>query len=203
MCLQSHHQLPANSYGERSQQRMSFIGNLTFRYWKHLMKHLKVTNTKQLALYSSPLDVANLIGQTFASVSSSDSHSPVFQVTKNRLERTNINFRGRQPLPYNCDFDMFELKRALSSAHNTSPGPDGISYELLRYLTDDSLVSLLYLFKRIWREQVYPTQWQEAIVIPIVKPGKDPQTPLSYRPIALTSCLCKALERMVNARLVF
>ncbi|GFU46479.1 probable RNA-directed DNA polymerase from transposon X-element [Trichonephila clavipes] len=155
------------------------------------------------ALYSSPLDVANLIGKTFASVSSSDSYSPAFQVTKNRLERTPINFRCRQPLPYNCDFDMFELKRALSSAHNTSPGPDGISYVLLRHLSEGSLVSLLYLFNRIWREQVYPTPWQEAIVIPILRPGKDPKNPLSYRPIALTSCLCKTLERMVNARLVY
>ncbi|GFX75685.1 putative RNA-directed DNA polymerase from transposon X-element [Trichonephila clavipes] len=84
------------------------------------------------ALYSSPFDVANLIGQTFASVFSSDSYSPAFQATKNHLDRTRINFRCRQPLPYNCDFDMWELKRALSSAHNTSSGPDGISYELLR-----------------------------------------------------------------------
>ncbi|GFU61293.1 putative RNA-directed DNA polymerase from transposon X-element [Trichonephila clavipes] len=101
------------------------------------------------AIYSSPVDVANLIGQTFASVSSSDSYSPAFQATKNRLERTPINFRCRQPLPYNCDFDMCELKRALSSAHNTSPGSDGISYELLRHLNEDSLISLLYLFNRI------------------------------------------------------
>ncbi|GFU90542.1 uncharacterized protein TNCV_2574751 [Trichonephila clavipes] len=102
---------------------------------------------------------------------------------------------------------MFELKRVLSSAHNNSPGPDGISYELLRHLirhlNEDSLVSLLYLFNRIWREQVYPTAWQEAIMIPILKPGKDPGNPLSYRPIAFTSCLCKTLERMVNARLVY
>ncbi|GFV94876.1 RNase H domain-containing protein [Trichonephila clavipes] len=94
------------------------------------------------ALYSSPLDVANLIGKTFASVSSSDSYSPAFQATKNRLERTPINFRCRQPFPYNCDFDMFALKRALSSVHNTSPGPDGISYVLLRHLSEDSLASL-------------------------------------------------------------
>ncbi|GFU90552.1 hypothetical protein TNCV_2574851 [Trichonephila clavipes] len=33
------------------------------------------------------------------------------------------------------------------------------------------LVSLLYLFNRIWREQVYPNQWQEAIVIPILNPS--------------------------------
>ncbi|GFY21427.1 putative RNA-directed DNA polymerase from transposon X-element [Trichonephila clavipes] len=125
------------------------------------------------------------------------------QATKDRLEWTPINFRCRQPLPYNCDFDMFELKRALSSAHNTSPGPDEISYELLRHLNEDSLVGLLYLFNRIWREQVYPTPWQEAIMIPILKPGKDPKNPPRYRPIALTSCLCKTIERMVNARLVY
>ncbi|GFX25491.1 probable RNA-directed DNA polymerase from transposon X-element [Trichonephila clavipes] len=83
------------------------------------------------------------------------------------------------------------------------PGPDGISCELLRHLNEDSLVSLLYLFNRIWREQLYPTEWQEAIVIPILKPGKDPKNPLSFRPIALMSCLCKTLERMVNARLVY
>ncbi|GFU46474.1 putative RNA-directed DNA polymerase from transposon X-element [Trichonephila clavipes] len=34
------------------------------------------------ALFSSPLDVASLIGKTFASVSSSDSYSPAFQATK-------------------------------------------------------------------------------------------------------------------------
>ncbi|GFX96313.1 reverse transcriptase domain-containing protein [Trichonephila clavipes] len=109
MCLQSHRQLPVNSYGERSKQRMAFIG----------IFNIPILETST-ALYSSPLDVANLIGKTFASVSSSDSYSPAFQATKNRLERTPINFRCRQPLPYNCDFDMFELKRALSSAHNTS-----------------------------------------------------------------------------------
>ncbi|GFV93044.1 probable RNA-directed DNA polymerase from transposon X-element [Trichonephila clavipes] len=42
--------------------------------------------------------------------------------------------------------------------------------------------------------QVYPTQWQEAIVIPILKPGKDPKNPLSYRPIALTSCLLASVK---------
>ncbi|GFV30715.1 uncharacterized protein TNCV_951361 [Trichonephila clavipes] len=61
-------------------------------------------------------------------------------MTKNRLERTPINFRCRQLLPYNCDFDLWEMKWALSSAHNTSPGLDGIFYELLRHLKEDSLL---------------------------------------------------------------
>ncbi|GBL95352.1 putative RNA-directed DNA polymerase from transposon X-element [Araneus ventricosus] len=98
---------------------------------------------------------------------------------------------------------MFELETALSRTHDTSPGPDGIVYNMLRHLNTTSLSHLLFLFNRIWTEQKYLSQWHETIVIPILKPGKDPSNPLHYRPIALTSCLCKTFERMVNARLVF
>ena len=34
------------------------------------------------------------------------------------------------------------------------------------------------------------------------KPGKDEYDPNNYRPIALTSCIRKTMERMVNDRLV-
>ena len=47
------------------------------------------------------------------------------------------------------------------------------------------------------------TSWKQAAVIPIPKPGKDNTDPSNYRPIALTSCLCKTLERMINTRLIW
>ena len=40
-------------------------------------------------------------------------------------------------------------------------------------------------------------------MIPIPKPNKDHSDPLCYRPIALTSCLCKVLERMINTRFIW
>ncbi|GFX39904.1 putative RNA-directed DNA polymerase from transposon X-element [Trichonephila clavipes] len=55
----------------------------------------------------------------------------------------------------------------------------------------------------VWKEHCFPSSWREAIVIPILKPGKVTTDPLSYRPIALTSCFCKTFERMVNTRLVY
>ncbi|GFU72588.1 probable RNA-directed DNA polymerase from transposon X-element [Trichonephila clavipes] len=64
-------------------------------------------------------------------------------------------------------------------------------------------VSLLYLFNRIWREQVYPTQWQEAIVIPILRPGKRSQEPSQLSTDSTHELPCKTLEHMVNARFVF
>ena len=48
-----------------------------------------------------------------------------------------------------------------------------------------------------------PKSWKEATVIPIPKPGKDNTNPNNYRPIALTSCICKTLERMINEILVW
>ncbi|GBN37739.1 hypothetical protein AVEN_155457-1 [Araneus ventricosus] len=93
-------------------------------------------------------------------------------------------------LPYNCEF-MFELKKALSVSPGTIPGSNGITYNILRHLHTKSLSNLLYLFSRIWTEQKFPSQWQEAILIPTLQPVKDAADPLNYRPIALTSCLCK------------
>ena len=50
---------------------------------------------------------------------------------------------------------------------------------------------------------LFPKAWSHAIVIPIIKPGKDPRLPTNYRPISLTSCICKLIEKMVNARLMW
>ncbi|MGL5407107.1 MAG: RNA-directed DNA polymerase, partial [Propionibacteriaceae bacterium] len=42
-----------------------------------------------------------------------------------------------------------------------------------------------------------------SIIVRVLKPFKDSFLPKNYRPIALTSCVSKIYERMVNARLVW
>ncbi|XP_055924649.1 uncharacterized protein LOC129956736 [Argiope bruennichi] len=161
-----------------------------------------ILNT-ETASYSSPLDIANVIGETFADVSSSVPNNPTFRAIKRQAEQVPLKFRTRRVLSYNYNFKILELRNALSHTRDTSPGVDGITYSMLRHLDETSLLHLLHLFNRIWSEQTFPEQWYEAIVIPILKPGKVPTNPSNYRPIALTSCLCKTLERMVNARLLY
>ncbi|GBN09355.1 hypothetical protein AVEN_156314-1 [Araneus ventricosus] len=134
---------------------------------------IPILNTGNVT-HSAPLDIANTLGHAFARVSATDSYSPDFVAIKNHAERTPLRFTARSTLPYNSEFRMFELKTALSQAHDTSPGPDGITYNMLRHLNTTSLSHLLFLLNRIWTEQKYPSQWHEAIVIPILKPGKDP-----------------------------
>ncbi|GBN46436.1 putative RNA-directed DNA polymerase from transposon X-element [Araneus ventricosus] len=74
---------------------------------------------------------------------------------------------------------------------------------MIKHLSISSLQNLLHLYNRIWREHCFPCSWQQAIIIPIPKSGKDPSNPLNYRPIALTNCLCKLMEKIVNRRLVY
>ena len=42
---------------------------------------------------------------------------------------------------------------------------------------------------------------EKAIVVPILKPGKIPTNPNSYRPIALSNTMCKLMEKIINYRL--
>ncbi|GBN69716.1 putative RNA-directed DNA polymerase from transposon BS [Araneus ventricosus] len=115
-----------------------------------------------------------------------------------KTEKKKLNFNSRSDYSYNCNFTF---QAGLSKVHKSSPSPDNISCIMLLHLTTESQTNLLYLFNRIWNEQCFPSSWQEAIIIPIPKPGKDITNPLNYRPIALTSCLCKLLEKMINHRL--
>ncbi len=74
---------------------------------------------------------------------------------------------------------------------------------MLKHLGERSLLKLLELFNKVWKEGKLPVAWKEAVVIQIRKPGKDPSKPASYRPIALTSNLCKIMERLITDRLSY
>ena len=51
--------------------------------------------------------------------------------------------------------------------------------------------------------EIFTESWREALNISIPKTINDHFDPLRYRPITLTSCICKIVERMVNERHVW
>jgi hypothetical protein len=80
-------------------------------------------------------------------------------------------------------------------------GPDRLAPQFLKNLGEVSSSFMLDTFNKSWREGVCPQSWRDAVIVPILKPGK-PQGQLdSYRPIAFTSCLAKVMEHMVAKRL--
>ena len=148
---------------------------------------------------TSKTDIADAPADTFAEKSSSSNYSASFQKFQSIKEKTKFNFKSNDNEHYNQDFTMKELKKC----HDTAVGCDDIHYQFLKHLPFRSLDSLLRIFNQVWHTGILPDSWKEAIVIPIPKPGKDSTNPANYRPIALTSCICKTMERMVNDRLVW
>ncbi|KAL4142166.1 hypothetical protein QTP88_004679 [Uroleucon formosanum] len=94
-------------------------------------------------------------------------------------------------------FIMSELKFAISSRKSIAPGLDNISPALLKHLPDNALVSLLNIFNNFLATQQFPTSWSFYRVIPIPKSNSN----TSFRPIALSSSLCKIFEHILKSRL--
>ena len=140
-------------------------------------------------------DIANKHAAAFTDNSSSAHYSVRFQTIKAQDERARIDFTSDNTEVYNKRFRLRDLRRSISKAKPCAPGPDGIHNNLLKHLPGDTLKILKEILNIIWISGDFPPQWRAATVIPIPKPNKDHTNPLSYRPIALTSCLCKVLER--------
>jgi hypothetical protein len=50
----------------------------------------------------------------------------------------------------------------------------------------------------MWIENSAPTTLRDATLIQILKPGKDHSLVTSFRPISLTSYMCKTMEYIAN-----
>ena len=112
-----------------------------------------------------------------------------------RQERHPLIFQYDNTEPYNQTFSIDELRTVLGKAHDTAPGLDQIHNQILKHLPEASLQCLLNVLDNIWETGEFPPSWREATVIPIAKSGKDSKDTNNYCPIALTSCVCKTMER--------
>ena len=97
-----------------------------------------------------------------------------------------------------------ELESALQQMDsNKKGGDDGIEAAFMKNLPESWRVRWLDVFNDCWREGFCPGIWKKALVIPILKQGKDPKSRSSYRPVSLTSICVKTMERMTLGRLYY
>ena len=151
----------------------------------------------------STKDISNALGGNFQKNSSSSNYSQQFQDIKVEKERENLKFQSQNNEKCNLPFKLSELKNFLDKSYDTTAGSDDIHYQILKHLPSDALETLLNIMNEIWRTGKFPEDWHKAVIIPVPKPGKDKTEATNYRPIALTSCICKTMERMINDRLVW
>lgn len=92
-----------------------------------------------------------------------------------------------------------ELIRTLG--RRKSPGIDGINNRCLRALPNKGIGYLTIIINSCLKLCYFPQEFKESKVIPIKKPGKQADSPYSYRPISLLSSISKLLEKVVKIRL--
>ena len=80
---------------------------------------------------------------------------------------------------------------------NKSPGPDKLFPLLLFILSEELALPITILFNKSLETGVLPSAWKHAEVTPIFKKGSK-VSPNNYRPVSLTSILCKTLESFVR-----
>ena len=97
-----------------------------------------------------------------------------------------------------------DVKKAVRSLPNkTSTGPDRISYRLLKEVGPNVVGPLTTLYNYSLRTQQIPEKWKMAVVSPIFKGGhRDRDKPSNYRPISLTSCVARLMEKLLNAQIL-
>lgn len=153
---------------------------------------------------------AEVFARTFAKTSSSDNYSQKFRQHKDDIEQHHAyQFANDAPATamsehLNKDFTQRELRLAITQLKkNTATGDDRIAYEFFQQMPTSGRDVILKFYNAIWNRGRLPKAWKHAVVLPILKVGKDPQQASSYRPISLTSTMSKLMERLVTSRLMW
>ena len=81
--------------------------------------------------------------------------------------------------------------------------PDNIPPSFLKSLGPLGLQKLLPIFNSSFSLAYCPRIWRVATIIPLLKAGKSPSDIVSFRPISLTLCVVKLLERILADRLCY
>ena len=95
--------------------------------------------------------------------------------------------------------DVTKLLREVNP--NKSPGPDNIHPRVLKECAEVLSAPLYYLFKSSLKAGEIPQDWKDGNISPVYKKGSRAQVE-NYRPISLTSVVCKILEKVVRKALL-
>ncbi|KAJ4430146.1 hypothetical protein ANN_22356 [Periplaneta americana] len=111
------------------------------------------------------------------------------------------------PLPRSTDDPLIDnitpldISLELRYIKKLFPGPDQITYNILRQLPPKALNYLAELYTGSLRLGHTPKRWKHSHILLFPKPGKDASDPQNYRPISLTTTLAKLMEKVLVSRL--
>ena len=146
---------------------------------------------KQGVLIEEDTEMTNVIGNYFKEVFADESNDEMPE------------------MDIQCDRQIGEVQICRASLQkileklkvNKSCGPDNLHPHLLQKTARTISVPLKLIFEKSLSDGECPDDWRTANVTPIHKKG-DRTEPSNYRPVSLTSQVCKILETVVREKIV-
>ena len=161
-----------------------------FSFYKYNSKtKTGITSLKVLnETYDGIPDIVEILNETFISV---------FTHSENKTPPPCIINNYNQNLS-NIPITIDIIKHFLNILDvDKSPGPDGIHPVLLKKGIDSIACALNIIFQRSFYFTEIPLDWKLANISPLFKKGQH-TNPNNYRPISLTSVVCKIFEKIVK-----
>ena len=152
----------------------------------------------------SPQQAAELFMEQFKKISDNTIEKDLKKRIKTECRKQKQQLREAIDEVMTKKLTMEELESSLKVLKTKkSPGPDEVTNEMLTHLGRTAKKKLLQLYNSTWKNGTIPEIWKKALIVPIKKEGKETNDAANYRPISLTSCMCKLVERIINSRLMW
>lgn len=164
-------------------------------FYKHVNSKLKVRTTiaelkKDGKIAVNDAEKVEMLNRYFASVFTEERNDiPNTNDDENRLTNRKLEtIKIREE-------DVVKKLKDLNA--NKSPGPDLFHPRVLKEVAEELGPTITILFQKSIDSGKVPEDWKVANVTPIFKKGCR-NDPGNYRPVSLTSTLCKVLERFIT-----
>jgi len=199
------------------------IAEIKRNSWKDLCEKAKkqIVSTKLIWNKIKTIDNYCTTSSNNHQIELSDTRNPTnkniadeFAKTLNNTFNINpIDFKANmEALNYKCEklekteFEKISYKEfdkiVKQLKKKSATGPDKIQYNHIKNTPKSFKLLIINLFNQSIEEGNIPNIWKQAKIVMILKPNKPPKEISSYRPISLTSCFAKCLEKFIQTRII-
>ena len=191
----------------------------SLNFFKKRFKTISIPsfNDRHGAFVSEPVDVAEAYAEYMAHVCTEPAEPTDTPLTDEIMQ----DFKAHHPEIFDDNFDSFfvehqeeqeilelarpishvELELAIRRLPHKAPGKDGITAMMTKRMGNVASFRLLDIMNECLKTGYFPKSWKEAVLVIILKPGKNKHEIGSYRPISLLNIFGKLFEKIVYWRL--